>query len=146
MDKYEFNIKVDQIKKRVDEGDFRTAMKIADSIDWSRVRNINLLTLASSVYEENGEYDEAKDKLLLAFERAPVGKRLLYKLCELSVRSGDLEEAKDYYNEFVDVAPEDAGAHVLAYEILSKSGASYDRLISELSAYTAAEPDERWLY
>ena len=146
MDKYEFNIKIDQIKKRADEGDYRTAMKIADSIDWSRVRNINLLTLASSVYEKNGEYDEAKDKLLQAFERAPVGKRLLYKLCEISVRSGDLEEARDYYNEFVDIAPDDAGAHVLAYLILRGSGAPYDRQISELSQYTASEPDERWLY
>ena len=62
---------------------------------------------------KNGEYDEARDKLLMAFERAPVGKRLLYKLCELSVKAGDLEEAKDYYNEFVDVAPDDAGAHIL---------------------------------
>ena len=146
MDKYEFNIKVDQIKKRVEEGDYGTAMKIADAIDWSRVRNINLLTLASSVYEENGEYDEARDKLLMAFERAPVGKRLLYKLCELSVKAGDLEEAKDYYNEFVDVAPDDAGAHILAYMILRKGGASLDQQITELSEYTTTDPDERWLY
>ena len=146
MDKYEFNIKIDQIKKRMDEGDYRTAMKIADAIDWSRVRNINLLTMASSVYEKNGEYDEAKDKLLLAFERAPVGKHLLYKLTELAVKSGDLEEAKDYYNEFMDVAPDDANAHLLAYMILEKAGAPYDRLIAELSAYTAEEPDEKWLY
>ena len=146
MDKYEFNIKIDQIKKRMDEGDYRTAMKIADAIDWSRVRNINLLTIASSVYEKNGEYDEAKDKLLLAFERAPVGKHLLYKLTELAVKSGDLEEAKDYYNEFMDVAPDDANAHLLAYMILEKAGAPYDRLIAELSAYTATEPDEKWLY
>ena len=146
MDKYEFNIKIDQIKKRMDEGDYRTAMKIADAIDWSRVRNINLLTMASSVYEKNGEYDEAKDKLLLAFERAPVGKHLLYKLTELAVKSGDLEEAKDYYNEFMDVAPDDANAHLLAYMILEKAGAPYDRLIAELSAYTATEPDEKWLY
>lgn len=146
MDKYEFNIKIEQIRKRMDEGDYATAMRIADAIDWSRVRNINLLSLASSVYEKNGEYDEAKDKLLLAFERAPIGKRLLYKLTELSVETGDLDEAKDYYNEFLDVAPEDPSAHVLAYMILEKAGAPYDRLISELSAYAAAEPDERWLY
>ena len=146
MDKYEFNIKIDQIRKRMDEGDYSTAMRIADAIDWSRVRNINLLSLASSVYEMNGEFDEAKDKLLMAFERAPIGKRLLYKLTELSVKTGDLDEAKDYYNEFLDVAPEDPSAHVLAYMILERSGAPYDRLISELSAYAAAEPDEKWLY
>ncbi len=146
MDKYEFNIKVDQIKKRIEEGDYKTALKIADAIDWMRVRNQNLLSMAADVYEKNGRYDDAKDILLMAFERAPVGKRLLYKLCELSVISGDLEEAEDYYNEFLDVAPEDVSSHILAYMILKAAGAPYDRLITELQAYVTAEPDERWLY
>ena len=98
--------------EEMDEGDYSTAMRIADAIDWSRVRNINLLSLASSVYEMNGEFDEAKDKLLMAFERAPIGKRLLYKLTELSVKTGDLDEAKDYYNEFLDVAAQPEGKRV----------------------------------
>lgn len=80
MDKYEFNLKVEQIKKKVEQKDFQTAMKIADTIDWRRVRNANLLASIADIYETNGEYDEAKDILLLAFERAPVGKRFLYKL------------------------------------------------------------------
>ena len=82
MDKYEFNIKVEQIKKMVNKGDYETAMKIADTIDWRRVRNVNILSMVATIYEKNGEYQEAKDILLLAFERAPIGKR-----CCLSWRS-----------------------------------------------------------
>ena len=82
MDKYEFNIKVEQIKKMVSRGDYETAMKIADTIDWHRVRNASLLSMIAEIYEKNKEYQEAKDILLLAFERAPIGKRLLYKLTE----------------------------------------------------------------
>mgnify|MGYP000680083727 CR=1 FL=1 len=78
MDKYEFNIKVEQIKKLVNKGDFETAMKIADTIDWRRVRSTSLLTMISQIYEKNAEYQDAKDILLLAYERAPLGKGLLY--------------------------------------------------------------------
>ena len=77
MDKYEFSIKAEQIKKMVNQGDYNTAMQIADSIDWNRVRNANLLSSIAEIYEKNGEYEEAKDMLLLAFEGAPVGKRFL---------------------------------------------------------------------
>ena len=80
MDKYEFNIKVEQIRKLSNQGDFETAMKIADTIDWKKVRNANLLSMVANVYEKNHEYQDAKDILLMAFERAPIGKRLLYKL------------------------------------------------------------------
>ena len=83
MDKYEFNIKVEQIKKLVNKGDYETAMKIADGIDWRRVRSTSLLASISQVYERNEEYQEAKDILLLAFERAPIGKGLLFKLSQL---------------------------------------------------------------
>ena len=146
MDKYEFNIKVGQIKKLAEERDYMTAMKIADSIDWSRVRNANLLSMVAGVYEKNGEYQEAKDILLLAFERAPVGKRLLFKLAELSVRSGDIDEAEDFYREFTDLAPEDSRAFLLEYLILKAKGAPASQLIHSLEQYTAQELDERWLY
>ena len=146
MDKYEFNIKVEQIKKLISEGDYVTAMKIADSIDWSRVRNANLLSMVAGVYEKNNDYREAKDILLLAFERAPVGKRLLYKLTELSVRSGDIEEAEDFYHEFVDIAPDDPGQHLLKYLILKAKGAPADQLVNSLEQYNSGDPDERWLY
>ena len=146
MDKYEFNIKVGQIKKLAEEKDYVTAMKIADGIDWSRVRNANLLSMVAGVYEKNGEYQEAKDILLLAFERAPVGKRLLFKLAELSVRSGDIDEAEDFYREFTDLAPDDSRAFLLEYLILKAKGAPASQLIHSLEQYTAQELDERWLY
>ena len=82
MDKYEFSIKAEQIKKLIGQEDYKTAMQIADTIDWNRVRSVNLLSSIAEIYEKNGEYEEAKDILLLAFERAPVGKRFLYKLSE----------------------------------------------------------------
>ncbi|MDO4265285.1 MAG: tetratricopeptide repeat protein [Eubacteriales bacterium] len=146
MDKYEFNIKVEQIKKMTGEGDYATAMKIADGIDWSRVRNANLLSMIAGVYEKNGEYQEAKDILLLAFERAPVGKRLLYKLAELSVKSGDIEEAEDFYREFTDLAPDDSRACLLEYLILKAKNAPVTQLIHSLEQFTAQELDEKWLY
>ena len=100
MDKYEFNLKTEQMKKLVNEEDYQTALKIAESIEWERVRNTNLLTMAATVFEKNDRLDEARGLLIMALERAPVGKRILFKLGELSVRSGDIEEAEDYYHEF----------------------------------------------
>ncbi len=146
MDKYEFNIKVDQIKKMMGKGDLETAMKIADTIDWRRVRNANLLSMISSVYEKNEEYQEAKDILLIAFERAPVGKRLLYKLTQLAVKQGNVQEAEGYYREFCDLAGDDSRQDILRYLILKAKGAPLEQLIHTLESYTGAELDEKWLY
>ncbi len=146
MDKYEFNIKVEQIKKLVNKGDFETAMKIADTIDWRRVRNANLLAMISQVYEKNGEYSEAKEVLLLAFERAPIGKRLLYKLTELALKEGSVKEAEDYYREFCDMAPDDSRQHLLRYMILKEKKASDAQLIHSLECYVSTELDEKWMY
>lgn len=146
MDKYEFNIKVEQIKKLVNKKDFATAMKISDTIDWRRVRNANLLSMVSQVYEENGEYQEAKEVLLLAYERAPIGKRLLYKLGELAIREGSIKEAEDYYNEFCQLAPNDPRRFLLQYLILKEKGMPVSVLIQTIEQYTATEPDEKWLY
>ena len=107
MDKYEFNIKVEQIKKLVNKGDFETAMKIADTIDWRRVRSTSLLTMISQIYEKNAEYQDAKDILLLAYERAPLGKGLLYKLTDLALRENNIQEAEAYYREFCELSGDD---------------------------------------
>lgn len=146
MDKYEFNIKVEQIKKLVNKSDFETAMKIADTIDWRRVRNANLLSMIAQVYEKNEEYQEAKEILLLAFERAPIGKRLLYKLAELALKEGNIEETEDYYREFCDLASEDPRQHLLRYQILKAKKAPAEQLVHSLEQYTSIELDERWLY
>ena len=146
MDKYEFNIKVEQIKKMVSRGDYETAMKIADTIDWRRVRNVNILSMVATIYEKNEEYQEAKDILLLAFERAPIGKRLLFKLAELAIKEGSLREAEDYYREFCDLAPDDPRQYILRYLILGAKGAPAEQLIHTLEQYCNIELDEKWIY
>lgn len=146
MDKYEFNIKVEQIKKLVNRGDYATAMKIADTIDWHRVRNASLLSMVAQVYEKNEEYQEAKDILLLAFERAPIGKRLLYKLTDLAIKEGSIAEAEAYYREFCDLAQDDPRQYLLRYLILKAKKAPVDQLIRALETYTSTEVDEKWMY
>lgn len=146
MDKYEFNIKVEQLRKLVNKGDYETALKIVDTIDWKKVRNANLLSMVAQVYEKNEEYQDAKDVLLLAFERAPIGKRLLFKLTDLAVKEGNTEEAEAYYREFCDLAVDDPRQHLLRYMILKQKGAPAEQLIHSLEGYTAEELDEKWLY
>ena len=146
MDKYEFSIKAEQIKKLIDQEDYKTAMQIADTIDWNRVRSVNLLSSIAEIYEKNGEYEEAKDILLLAFERAPVGKRFLYKLSELSLSSGSIDDAVEFYHEFLDVSPEDPRKYLLQYMILKAKGARASQLIGPLENYTETELEEQWLY
>ena len=146
MDKYEFSIKAEQIKKLIGQEDYKTAMQIADTIDWNRVRSVNLLSSIAEIYEKNGEYEEAKDILLLAFERAPVGKRLLYKLSELSLSSGSIDDAVEFYHEFLDVSPEDPRKYLLQYMILKAKGARASQLIGPLENYTETELEEQWLY
>ena len=146
MDKYEFNLKIEQMKKLVNEEDYQTALRIAESIEWERVRNTNLLTMAATVFEKNDRLDEARGLLIMALERAPVGKRILFKLGELSVRSGDIEEAEDYYHEFHEIAPDDTGNYLLQYMLLKAKHAPYDRQLIPLERYCEADPDEKWLY
>lgn len=146
MDKYEFNIKAEQMRKMAEQGDYKTAMQIADTIDWRRVRNANLLSYVADIYEHNSEYEEAKDILLLAFERAPVGKRFLYKLAEISVKAGDLQDAQEFYHEFCEMSPDDSRQYLLRYLILKAKGASAEQLIAPLEEYTSEEVDEEWLY
>lgn len=146
MDKYEFNIKVEQIRKLSNKGDFETAMKIADTIDWKKVRNANLLSMVANVYEKNKEYQDAKDILLMAFERAPIGKRLLYKLTDLALKEGNVEEANAYYREFCDLAGDDPRQHLLRYKLLKAMDAPLEQQIHSLESYTEEELDEKWLY
>lgn len=150
MDKYEFNLKIEQIKKLTGEGDYATALKVVEAIDWNRVKTVGLLTMASSVYEENGRLDEAKDVLVYAMERAPerssAAKRILYKLTELSVRSGNVAEAEDYYQEYSQLAGNDTACLILQYMILKVKHAPYPQLIECLEYYTQYDPDEKWMY
>ena len=146
MDKYEFNIKVEQIKKLVNKGDYETAMKIADTIDWRRVRSTSLLTMVAQVYERNEEYQDAKDILLLAFERAPIGKGLLFKLTDLALREGNVQEAEAYYREFCDLTGDDPRQNLLRFLILEAKGAPSEQQINSLERYCHEELDEKWMY
>ena len=146
MDKYEFNIKVEQIKKQVNKGDFETAMKIADTIDWRRVRSTSLLTMISQIYEKNAEYQDAKDILLLAYERAPLGKGLLYKLTDLALRENNIQEAEAYYREFCELSGDDPRQYLLRFLILEAKDAPLEQQINSLERYCQEELDEKWLY
>ena len=146
MDKYEFNIKVEQIKKLVNKGDFETAMKIADTIDWRRVRSTSLLTMISQIYEKNAEYQDAKDILLLAYERGPLGKGLLYKLTDLALRENNIQEAEAYYREFCELSGDDPRQYLLRFLILEAKDAPLEQQINSLERYCQEELDEKWLY
>ena len=146
MDKYEFNIKVEQIKKLVNKGDFETAMKIADTIDWRRVRSTSLLTMISQIYEKNAEYQDAKDILLLAYERAPLGKGLLYKLTDLALRENNIQGAEAYYREFCELSGDDPRQYLLRFLILEAKDAPLEQQINSLERYCQEELDEKWLY
>ena len=146
MDKYEFNIKVEQIKKLVNKGDFETAMKIADTIDWRRGRSTSLLTMICQIYEKNAEYQDAKDILLLAYERAPLGKGLLYKLTDLALRENNIQEAEAYYREFCELSGDDPRQYLLRFLILEAKDAPLEQQINSLERYCQEELDEKWLY
>ena len=146
MDKYELSIKEDKIRKHAEKKDYVTAAKIADTIDWGRVKNIKMLTLVSQIYEKTQNYAEAKNVLLLAYERVPVGRRMLYKLTELCIKAGNLDEAEEFFEEFQEIAPNDISKLILAYQIESAKGAPIDKLITILELYRKNEFEEKWAY
>lgn len=146
MDKYEYSIKADKIKKLVDHKDYATAVKIADTIDWERVKNSKMLSTVSLAYEKMDRYEDAKDILLLAYESAPVGRRFLYRLTELAVKEGKLEEAETYLKEFAAISPKDPSRLILRYEIAEAGNEPLERLITILEAYQKREFEERWSY
>ncbi len=146
MDKYEYTIKSDKIKKLVERKDYETAVKIADTIDWERVRNIKMLSTVSVAYEKVSRFEEAKDLLLMAYECAPVGRRFLYKLTELAIKQGQFDEAEQYLKEFAATSPQDPSRLLLRYEISKAKGEPTERLITILEAYQKREFEERWSY
>ena len=146
MDKYELSIKEDKIKKHAEKKDYAAAVKIADTIDWSKIKNIKMLTLVSQVYEKAKNYEEAKNVLLFAYERVPMGRRMLYKLTELCVKGGEIEEAEGYFEEFQKIAPNDIGKLLLAYQIEAAKGGDINQLITILELYRKKEFEEKWAY
>ena len=146
MDRYEFDIKIEQIKKLMKKKDFATAVKIADSIEWKKVKENPLLIIAADVYEISGKYDEAREVLLLAYEKTGLGRQLAYRLCRLSVKRGDFREAEEFYEEFTQNSPYDAGKYILQYEMAKGKGESLDVQISILETFIGEDMDDRWAY
>jgi len=123
LDKYEYNEKAKQINDRIEEKDYMAAARIADEIDWKRVKSVKMLTNVGSAYAEIGRYEDAKEIFLIAFQRAPMGRRLAYKLTELSIIAGKIEEAEMYYQEFLEIAPKDISRYELLYKLEKKNSA-----------------------
>ena len=147
MDKYEFNLKVEQLNKLVKSGDYKAAMRITDTIDWRRVHKADLLATVSEVYEKNHEYKEAREILLLSYDRAPVGKRVLYKLVMLAIKEGDISEAQEYYKEYTEISPQDSRKYLMEYHIANAKGEGIDKKIRILEKYNDIEKtDEEWKF
>lgn len=146
MDKYEYNEKAKQINDRIEEKDYMAAAKIADEIDWKRVKSVKMLTNVGSAYAEIGRYEDAKEIFLIAFQRAPMGRRLAYKLTELSIIAGKIEEAEMYYHEFLEIAPKDISRYELLYKLEKKKGKPIEELIKILEEYKENEFDDIWAY
>ena len=117
MDKYEYQVCADQIKHLIDERRFAEAMNIADTIDWRKVRSVSMLCTVSEVYKINKKYEEARDILLLAYDRPPGGRSIVYALCEHAIKLNDVLQAKGLYEEFVSLAPEDTSKYILLYKL-----------------------------
>lgn len=146
MDKFEYNIKVEKIKKLVESRDFETAAEVADGIDWKKVKDTRMLSVVSMIYERNRRYGDAKGILMLLYENGPGGRRQLYKLTELSAKEHNFDDAEMFYKEYTELAPGDRGAYTLRYEILAAQKAPLKDQIEILEAYIKKEYDERWSY
>ena len=146
MDKYEFQIKTEQLEKQLDRKNYETAAKIADSIDWRKVRNVGLLMEVAEAYEGCGRFEDCYEILNIAYDCAPIGRMIVYKMAEIAVRMEDYNEAVELYKEFVKIAPHDLGRYVLKYKIYKGRGAALEDQIAILEEYKSREYQEQWAY
>ena len=146
MDKYEYNLKLDQIKALSAEEGYMSAGEIADSINWNKIKNVNTLVKIGEIYEKAERYQDARDILLMAYDRSPIGRMIIYRLAEVAIKMGDYDAATEYYDEFVEIAPHDDMKYVLRYAIKKGQGASFDELITILEEYKDEEYTEEWAY
>lgn len=146
MDKYEYKLKTEQMLKLMEKGAYNRAAEIADSIDWKRVRNVNMLLNVSNIYEKIRDYRKSFGVLKVAYHRTEGSRKILYRLCTLAIKMGSLEEAIDYYDEFVQAAPKDPNQYILKYRLLRSRRASIDQQIRALEQFKKAEYVEEWAY
>ncbi len=146
MDKFEYKASADEIKALIAEGEYAEAVKIADKIDWRRVRSVMMLCTISDLYKINRRYQESKDILLMAYEKHPTGRLIIYSLCELCIKMGEYDQASEYYKEFVQIAPRDTGRYVLQYRLYEALDVSVEERIAILEEFKKREPREKWVY
>ncbi|MBQ7615375.1 MAG: hypothetical protein IJU77_10050 [Butyrivibrio sp.] len=146
MDKVEYKIRADEIRALIGEGRFAEAVKIADTIDWKRVKSINMLCTISDLYKINRRYTESKDVLLMAYDRHPTSRPIVYSLCELAIKMGEFVQAVEYYKEFVRIAPRDTGRYILQYKLYEAQEVSLEERIAVLEEFKKHDYRERWAY
>ena len=145
MDKYEYKVRADEIKSLIAEGDYEEAVKIADTIDWRRVKSVMMLCTVSDLYKINRRYEDSRDILLLAYEKQR-GRLIVYSLCELSIKLGEYVQAIEYYKEFVQLAPKDSGRYVLQYKLYEAQDVSLEERIEVLEELKRHDYREKWAY
>ena len=146
MDKYEYNLKLEEITRLVDQGYYEDAMDIVDTIDWRRVRNVRTLCMVSEIYEENGRLEDSKDLLMRAYRKSQAVRSILFRLTEISVKLRDFDDAAEFYSEFVNVAPNDNSRYLLKYMIYRGRGAAIEDQIEILEEYNQKEYTEKYAY
>ncbi len=146
MDKYEYRLKAEQIEKLVKSQDYETAAELADTVDWHRVKNLNMLYIVGEIYEKMERYEDCMEILYIAYNRAPVGRMLLYKMTDIATRMRNFEEAISLYQEFVKLAPHDQSRYILKYQIYRERGSSLEDQIKILREYKTHEYQEKWAY
>lgn len=146
MDKYEYKIKADEIKALIAQGEYQQAAEIADSIDWRRVKSVMMLCTISDLYKINRRYEDSRDILLLAYDRHPGGRTIVYSLCELSIKIEDYVMAIEYYKEFVQIAPKDTGRYILQYKLYQAQDVSLEERIAVLEELKSKDYREKWAY
>lgn len=146
MDKYEYKIRADEIKSLIADGEYAEAVKIADTIDWRRVKSVMMLCTISDLYKINRRYEDSRDILLLAYERHTGGRLIVYSLCELSIKLGEYVQAVEYYKEFVQLAPKDTGRYILQYKLYEAQEVSLEERIAVLEELKKRDYREKWAY
>ena len=146
LDKEEFRIKLEEINRLVEKKNYKDAMEVVDSIDWRRVKNVRTLCVVGEIYAANKRYEDSKEIFLLAYHRAPIGKNILYRLIEVSLKMKDIAEAEEFYEEFLEVAPNDNTRYILKYKICKEKKVSLEEQIKILEEYKEKEFTERWSY
>ncbi|MBP3279387.1 MAG: hypothetical protein J6M44_10575 [Butyrivibrio sp.] len=146
MDKVEYKIRADEIKALIGEGRYADAVKIADTIDWKRVRNVSTLCTISDLYKINRRLQESRDILLMAYDRHPTGRPIVYSLCELAIKMGEFVQAVEYYKEFVRIAPRDTGRYILQYKLYEAQEVSLEERIAVLEELKKHDYQEKWAY